>query len=42
MEYLKLEHTRDKTKNPKDGFNRQVAAAEEKISEPEDRSEETL
>ena len=42
MEYLKLENTGDKTKNPKDGFNRQVAGAEEKISEPEDRSEETL
>ena len=39
MEYLKLENTGDKTKNPKDGLNRQVETAEEKNGEPEDRSE---
>ena len=37
MEYLKLENTGDKTRNPKDGFNRTGETGEEKISEPEDR-----
>lgn len=39
MENLKLENTGDKTKNPKDGLNRQLEIAEEKTGEPEDRSE---
>lgn len=42
MEYQNLENTADKTRNPKDGFNRRGETAKEKTSEPEDRSEETI
>lgn len=35
MEILKLENTKDKIKNSRDGFNKRVKTAEEKINERE-------